>query len=391
METKKVLLVAAGGRAMPDVQALFYVQPEIVVAVTSEEGWIGEQAFTDIARNRSNHEFLGFVRNVNAYNFEECLKACGQHAYNLVLSKYSDKNYHLDWVFAIGSAPKITGIATYEVALKKNVPCLVIDTLHEKVISLVKDIETDVKESELFHPDVPGYMSIQKRKYRRHKGKTTSYRALIEGWGNIARELALAPETSSFTSIMHDKKAGTLVPLPSALKDSSIVTRLVKHGLIEKKLNEKGEDCCLFTTAQAAQFLGTGDWLELFVWHEAKEERFADDCRWGYQIIDGNAENELDLALTYKAQLLIGECKTDYNPFKGKRNYLDTLDSNAHLLGGNFVTKLFITNQPKTREGFVSFNEQADKRRIVVLTSKDLSNMGQILRKEAISPTYARI
>lgn len=391
METKKVLLVAAGGRAMPDVQAMFYVQPHIVIAVTSEEGWIGEKAFVDIAAGRPNHEFLDFVRNVNAYNFDECQQACGETAYKLVQKVYPDADYHLEWVFAIGSAPKITGIAAYEVAKNRGIPCLVVDTPHEKVVSLVKDVKTDVKEQELFHPDVPSYMRIQKRTYRMHKGKTAKYRATVQGWGHIARELALSTDTPSFTSLMHDKKAGTYIPLPLALIGSSLFHVLEKYGLLELKPNIKGEDCCSFTTSHAAKFAGTGDWLEIFVWHEAKEAGFADDCQWGYQIIDGKAENELDLALTYKAQLLIGECKTDYNPFKGKRNYLDTLDSNAHLLGGNFVTKIFITNQPKTREGYESFNEQADRRGIVVLTAEDLPIIRDRLKEQAKTPKYPRI
>jgi hypothetical protein len=170
-----------------------------------------------------------------------------------------------------------------------------------------------------------------------------------------------------------------------------LVHALEKYGLLEIKLNKKREECCSFKSPDAAKFLGTGDWLEIFVWHETKEAGFADDCQWGYEIIDGKAENELDLALTYKGQLIIGECKTDNNPFKGKRNYLDTLDSNAHLLGGNFVTKLFITNQPKTKNGYVSFDEQARKRRIVVLTAEDLPTIREHLISQAKTPTFSRI
>jgi hypothetical protein len=191
METKKVLLVAAGGRAMPDVLALFYTQPHIVIVVTSEEGWAGEKAFVDIAKGRPRHEFLDFIRNVNAYKFDECEQACDQTAFEIVHKAYPATEHRLEWVFAIGSAPKITGIAAYEVAKKRSVPCLVVDTVHEKVVSLVKDVKTDIKEQELFHPDIPGYMKIQQRTYRIHKEKTANYRTTVEGWGHIAHELVL--------------------------------------------------------------------------------------------------------------------------------------------------------------------------------------------------------
>src|SRR2546421_3952634 len=173
MDSKKVLLVAAGGRPMPDVLALFYVQPQIVVIVTSEEGWLGENAFVEIATGRPNHEFLDFVRNVNAYKFNECEQACTQTAFEIVQKVFPDTDYCLEWTFAIGSAPKITGIAAYEVAKKRGIPCLVLDAQHEKFTSLVKELKTDidVNEHELFHPDIPSYMRIQRRTYRIHKGK----------------------------------------------------------------------------------------------------------------------------------------------------------------------------------------------------------------------------
>jgi len=393
MEKKKVLLVVAGGRAVPDVLALFYVQPQIVIVITSEEGWGGEDAFVEIATGRPNHEFLDFIRNVNAYKLNECMQACDKTASEIVRNVFAEADYQLEWVFAIGSAPKIPGIAAYEVAKKRGIPCLVVDTLHEKFVSLVRDVETDfdVKEQELFHPDVSSYMRMQRRMYRIHKEKIANYRAIVEGWGHIAQVLALSSDIPDFTFTMHDKKAGILVPLSPDLNGSPLLHTLEKYKVIEVKSNNKGQQFCAFTSSDAARFIGTGDWLEVFVWHEARAAGFADDCQWGYEIIDGRAENELDLALTYKAQLLIGECKTDYNPFRGKRNYLDTLDSNAHLLGGHFVTKLFITNQPRAREGNEAFKAQADKRRIVVLTAEDLPNIREHLEREAKHPTYARI
>ncbi len=49
MAVKKALLVVAGGRATPDVLGLYCVQPQLVIILTSEQGWDGEDAFLEIA------------------------------------------------------------------------------------------------------------------------------------------------------------------------------------------------------------------------------------------------------------------------------------------------------------------------------------------------------
>lgn len=136
--------------------------------------------------------------------------------------------------------------------------------------------------------------------------------------------------------------------------------------------------------------MGTGDWLEVYVWKEVAKAHFADDCQWGCQIIN-EAEIELDLALLYKAQLLIAECKAEREPFKGKREFLAKLDATAKLLGGEYVSKLFITNQPGIGESYESFCKQARDRHIVVVTGERLPEIGYILKNEAMNPTYERI
>lgn len=61
------------------------------------------------------------------------------------------------------------------------------------------------------------------------------------------------------------------------------------------------------------------------------------------------------------------------------------------MLKDPYVTKLFITNGSKTKDGYANFLEQAKLQKIVVVTAKDLPNIGKILKREAITPTYPRI
>jgi len=100
--------------------------------------------------------------------------------------------------------------------------------------------------------------------------------------------------------------------------------------------------------------------------------------------------NELELALIYKAQLIIAECKADNNPFKSEKGYLRDPEAAAQLLGRAYVSKVFITNQPGTADSHASFERQAKERHIVVVPQEQLANRGALLKNEAINPTYER-
>ncbi len=76
MDKKKALLVVAGGRAIPDVLALYVVQPHLVITITSEQGWDNENAFVEVAISLPNYEKLVSIPNVNAYDFEIAKQAC---------------------------------------------------------------------------------------------------------------------------------------------------------------------------------------------------------------------------------------------------------------------------------------------------------------------------
>ena len=90
-----------------------------------------------------------------------------------------------------------------------------------------------------------------------------------------------------------------------------------------------GNVSCQFANNYFAKLLGTGHWLELYIWNEVKKAAFADDVQWNYSF-KSTATSELDTILTYKAQLIVVECKTDGNPFQDKApKYLNGLSGKA--------------------------------------------------------------
>ncbi|HWS83164.1 MAG TPA: hypothetical protein VN207_02785, partial [Ktedonobacteraceae bacterium] len=179
MEKKKALLVVAGGRAVPDVLVLFWVKPQVVCIITSEEGWSYEGTFVRIAQSMGCEIDKGKSHIVNAYNFDDCLQAC-QNA----CESYSDAEW--DWVFTISSSPKIMGIAAYEAAKKKGVPCWHVDTQGERVVSLIKPIEVD--REGFFHLTLGDYMRIHRRRWKLRG--SPSYRDAVKEWADVADKLA---------------------------------------------------------------------------------------------------------------------------------------------------------------------------------------------------------
>lgn len=132
-----------------------------------------------------------------------------------------------------------------------------------------------------------------------------------------------------------------------------------------------------------------GQWLELFGYDAAKQAGCFDDVCYNLAIPipNQNATNQIDLAATYAASLLIAECKAEEEPFKTA--HLDKLSAIANMIGGSFVVKLFIT--ARSRQKTESFLDQAKARQIVVVTGEQLPDLATILKQETQQPTYARV
>lgn len=378
MEKKKALLLVTGGRGAPDFAAFECVQPELVVILTTHEGWKEEQHFRLMLQALQDQEQTPSTIKVAAYSFEETEKQCLK-----IFDDYPSTIW--DWTFSIGSCPKIMGIAAYEVAKRKEIPCLYIDTLHEKIISLVKDVGVSARD--FFNMDVRTYMSIYGRKPKKLDNEKLTYRRVAEGWGHIARLMALSTETPEFIEYMRDKPAKTPIHISPALAASGLLQQLEHDNAIKLLPQTDGTTSCEFTSKHFAKFLGTGDWLEIYTWQEAKRTGVVSDCQWGYSI-GSTADNELDVAFTYKAQLIFAECKTEGKRFNPK--HLEPINSKAEMLGRNYVTKILVTNASCKLPGYKNFAEQAKLRSIVVATAEDLPTLKDLLEKQAKNPDYPR-
>lgn len=401
MKKKVALMVVAGGRGVPDALALLYLKPALVLPITSKEGWDTEKAFLDLAHRIPGCTVLPMMH-VDAYDLDKAIEVCREEL-NACREKFreSDPDVEWEWIFTITSAPKILAFAAYEIAKDLEVPCWFSASLQEKVVSLIKEYKVDTER--FFHLSFNDYIKIQGRTCRKKEPQIPRYRETVEAWADVAEKLALSSETYQLSPIFYshmkrkDKNLGDAVRdpmcLPSNIEDLSLVKWLVKRGMLKIGKACEGGTLYRFNSKEAAHFLGTGDWLEVYVWdqiNKVDDKPFADDCRWGYEIPKNTVKNELDIALMYKAQLVVAECKTDEQPFEGKKNYLQKIDAVADQLGGDYVSKVFVTNQPGKGESYNIFCKQADQRNIKVVTRESLHEIGKIMKKQAIYPTFPR-
>src|SRR5581483_1201536 len=370
MEKKKALLVVAGGRAVPNVLSLLWIRPQVVRVILSKEGWDHRQAFKDIASSLPDCQ-VDFIPDIDAYDFESGLEACQK-----AIEPYSAAQW--GWVFDITSAPKITGIAAYEVAKRLNISCWHADAQRDRHVSLVKPVEID--KTRFFHLTLDDYMKAQHRTWKLSRGPVPGYRKYIKRWAEFAKELVLSPDTGELLQPLRDKKRGDSVPLPFHPGQSSLLKAAGDQALLAVQELTPGAVTGQFHSEAAAKFMGTGDWLEFYVWYEAIHAGIADEahCQWGCSIHDGPVEKELDLALIYQAQLILAECKAELNPFNARRGHLHELQAKANVLGGSYVCKLFITNQKAGGDSYKAFCEQANQYKIVVITGERLREIGRI-------------
>jgi hypothetical protein len=265
------------------------------------------------------------------------------------------------------------------------------DTQHERHVSLVKAVRID--PTRFFHLTLDDYMKAQHRSWKLANRPTPDYQEMIKRWVELARSLARNADAMELLSIVRDKKPSDLLTFPAHTSWTPCLQQAIDLGLLDVKQATARTLTAHFVSIEAAAFLGTGDWLEFYVWHAAVSRGLADEqhCQWGCAILDGEVEKELDLALMHKAQLIIAECKAEQNPFQAKKGHLHKLQAKANVLGGSYVCKLFITNQRAVGDSYQAFENQAKQYKIVVVTGEHLPDIGQILEKEATRPTYQRI
>lgn len=399
---KRALLILVGGRQIPNLLSAQYLMPDVVVPITSRDAMGDNGAWSSIDHAlrqicpdgvvdpRKEEQFK-----VDAFDLEEVRTAC-----NAALDLHPDA----EWISNVTCATTIMSIGAYEVGRQRNTSIWYFDTATRRVVTL----SGNPPDQDLYHLKVADYMGAYGRRPKVVEKPPSQQQV------NFARKLASVPaDAMKFREALRKAKANegkSDQPRNILLKAISATTQefceLAKYaGMIERyDMTPENALYCELPNDRLWKFM-EGLWLEVYAWVAAKDADCCDDYQYGLKIPmrdpNESSSNEIDLALTHAASLLIGECKSERKPFETE--HLDHLRTVASMVGGNFVGCVFITGQLASRfpgdqykEGsFARFCSQARARQIVVVPGEELVNLSAILRREAGAdseqrPTFMR-
>lgn len=381
--TIQVALV--GGRQAPNVIGALVLRPSRVELVASADE---RHKIAWLLGSLDGIESLslpteGEAKVVDAYSFEATVAACEQVC-------QQSPNHIID--FNLTGSTKIMAIAAYEAARQyHNARAFYVDTRNSQILWL----EGKGQEgSTSFQLSVEAYLGA----YGRTPQLTFRFDKLSFSEEQARQAAKLLAESTSdsryiLLQIRRVQKSGRRkVTLSSPTKgQQKVIDQLIKIGVVDPSPSHT------FTVRTNDDWnFFTGSWLEVYVWDEAQKQKDKEgkalfsESALSLEIPSGTAKREIDVACLYQAQLIHCSCKTDRRPFDAA--YLDELRAVSSLVGGRFCSRVFITNETfRDRSQEERFMAQAKQHQIVVVTGNELTNVGEILKKQAIKPDYWRI
>ncbi|HLH60325.1 MAG TPA: DUF1887 family CARF protein [Ktedonobacteraceae bacterium] len=397
---KKALLILTGGRIMPNVLTILNENPILIVPIISND----DKNFEDFERgikalfiekkrpfDWDNNWDTSFK--VDAFDLDDIKKKCLQAV---------DKHQGCEWIFNITSATTIMSMGAYEAAkerITQGVPisCWYLDTAHTRVVRLTGK----ERDASLFTISVDDYVAVHNRqlidgsleKQRQYAqdhwlsfatflvedtSRLDTLKRMLERVEKKGKPGRNNVKTYSFEQVMPESLAKLL--------EKAAEVKLVKDLMVS------GTGYSFKLSCEQHSFLD-GAWLELYVWNEVKKleqdnHPLFTDCQWNQCIFnaqnpnDKNQQNELDVSMIYKAQLLVVECKTGNDAYTSVTIY--KLDSVTGPLGGRFVSRFLVTSR-YLKEADELFKERARDRGITLIGRERLQEVGKIIAERAKS------
>jgi len=393
MEKKKALLILVGGRPMPNMLTIIHEKPDIIVAIVSldalEEIPALEQSVQALLKGSKPQYVLDTSQIVDPFSLERVKQAC----------KTALKTYpHADWTFNITGATKIMSIGAYEVAKEhitdNPIRCWYLDTAYTKIVSLIGE----GRDEGIFNTKIKEYITACYCSLE--DGDLESYRTIHEvTWLPFARYLGTSPQYAlhlkevlrnirNINKEEHrqfDRSTEQFYTLEDLSDEAYLVLDKAQQVGILGNWHKESNKCNFVLSEPQYKFLD-GTWLEVYVWDEVRKLGVFHDYEWGKKFRDRyGRKNQLDLAMIYKAQLFIVECKTGEDSFQAKT--LQTMESIAAALGRGFVTKILVTSLPTNPDA----ESRAKSSGIFIISKDSLPNVGKKLEEQIIKPTQKRI
>ncbi len=393
---RPVMIILTGGRSAPAVLGALTVRPRAVEFINSRDEAHRQDEVVSALKSLADIALPTSSETIDAYDMAAAYEACAA-----IVQRIGDGPF----VINLSSGTKVMALGVYEFAREHRFPALYVDTNARRVL--------DLTTKQVF-PTIPLTVDSYLACYRRSPVARFNKDALscsLEQAIELARWLVSAAEPAQCVLELVRRygegrgkrtcKVGKYQPDNAEL---SVWHKLVSVGLLER-IGE-GEATFSFTLRSDADFeFLKGAWLEVFVWHEARNQRnkdgmpVFDDALFNFEIPSDSsgARKEIDVGLMVAGQMIHCSCKAG-----GKKiwstEHLDELRAVSSLIGGRFCSRVFITSKKPPAEGdddwksYQLFLEQARDRQIVVIAGDQLPQIGSHLAREASNrPSYPRI
>jgi hypothetical protein len=304
----------------------------------------------------------------------------------------------------LSAGTKIMALGAYECARECAIPAYYVDTNNGHVLNVTTRVDTRLPTF-----DVGGYLACFGRSpvatldpSHLQPDLATSIRlaaALADGGAPACRALERIRRHGQGKG----RRTCTIKNYAPSEEEQRVWQLFTSYGALAA-FDHAGGTVTFTVPSDSAFHLLSGAWLELFVGDQARQltdrrgEPLFTDVLVGFEIPsdETGARKEIDVGMMYQSQLIHCSCKTgSTNPWS--TDYLDELRAVSSLIGGRFCSRIFVTNQAAPVEGdsaskdFRRFLNQAKDREIVVVTGEQLVALPDVLRREAVKPTYQRI
>jgi len=394
-QKKPVMIALTGGRSTPVILGVLAVRPQAVEFLNSLDETEREQDIRTALSSMTDLETTEPGLNVNAFDMQAAYVACQQLA---------DRHTSDEVVINLSGGTKVMALGAYAFAKERQIPALYVNTNNRQVLDL-----TTNRPFPMPPLSVEAYLAC----FGRSPNRTFNAQTLSIPLDD-ARRLSVdlvrmgAPALAVLERIrIQDKGKGRRTLMikdyhPSA-EEKEVWAALIKAGILAEVTDIARDFRFTIPLDGDASFL-KGQWLEIFVWDQAERqrdkdgERVFDDTSFGFEIPSDatGARKEIDGGFMIGGQMIHCSCKSGSTKI-WSTDYLDELRSVSSLIGGRFCSRIFITTgiPPSGGEsGFIDYQRfinQAKDREIVVITGEQLHNVGQLLAKEAVKPTFWRV
>ncbi len=389
-EAGYLLILLWGGRVQPTLILAHQLHPSAVACIVSRDT---HDPPVGVLRRILPHAAVADPILVDPYRTAATLSA---------LEQARSRFPHLRPIVSVTSATVPMTVAGYEKARHWGCPAYYINTRGGEALDLTRPDESD-----------PLRMQVKVVDFVRIHGQepvapeqTTAYATTLEA--RRAAALALgrggrpAAEVLAWLRGNSPSREETATQGPKSKRwpahftasHRGVFLMLEEHGLIRQVRHSAHAVSFVIPEAGEGEFL-RGDWLEqyvLAVGRELQAMNLLHDCAAGMRLRAGDAERELDFIATFRGMALIASCKAVRKPWQ--KGYLDELGAVAKMLGGDYVTRLYITDgrrapaSPGQTDPFVAFAQQARQQRTVIVAGEELPRLDEVLRREIETPTY---